>query len=44
MGGEAVYNDISKGMLRADGPAFDDEEQMRAFWREWDRRIAVKEA
>ena len=44
VGGEAVYNDISKGMLRADGPAFDDEEQMRAFWREWDRRIAVKEA
>ena len=41
VGGEALYNDISKGMLRADGPAFDDEAQMRAFWREWDRRIAA---
>ena len=41
VGGEALYNDISKGMLRAEGPAFDDEAQMRAFWREWDRRIAA---
>ena len=41
VGGEAVYNDISKGMHRPEGPSFDDEEQMRAFWREWDRRIAA---
>jgi p-cumate 2,3-dioxygenase alpha subunit len=40
-GSEAACNDISKGMLRADGPSFDDEEQMRAFWREWDRRLAA---
>jgi p-cumate 2,3-dioxygenase alpha subunit len=41
---EAQYNDISKGMARADGPSFDDEEQMRAYWREWDRRLAMAEA
>jgi p-cumate 2,3-dioxygenase alpha subunit len=40
---EAAYNDISKGMLREEGPSFDDEEQMRAFWREWDRRISMAE-
>jgi p-cumate 2,3-dioxygenase alpha subunit len=34
---EAGWNDISKGMLRAD-PFGDDENQMRAFWREWARR------
>ena len=39
--GEARFNDISEGMLRAEGPSFDDEEQMRAFWREWDRRLAA---
>ena len=44
VGGDALYNDISKGMHRAEGPSFDDEEQMRAFWREWDRRIAAVEA
>ncbi len=44
VGGEAVYNDISKGMNRSDAPSFDDEEQMRAFWREWDRRISAVEA
>ena len=44
VGGEALYNDISKGMSRPEGPAFDDEEQMRCFWREWDRRIAAAEA
>ncbi|MFD2580186.1 aromatic ring-hydroxylating dioxygenase subunit alpha [Novosphingobium colocasiae] len=44
VGGEAVYNDISKGMNRSDTPSFDDEEQMRAFWREWDRRISAVEA
>lgn len=43
-GSEAVYNDISKGMNRAEAPSFDDEEQMRAFWREWDRRISAVEA
>lgn len=42
-GGEALYNDISKGMNRADAPSFDDEEQMRCFWREWNRRVAVAE-
>ncbi len=42
VGGEALYNDISKGMSR-DVPSFDDEEQMRCFWREWDRRIAAAE-
>ena len=42
--GEALYNDISKGMSRADGASFDDEEQMRCFWREWDRRLALVEA
>ena len=41
---DAQYNDISKGMARADGPSFDDEEQMRAYWREWDRRLALAEA
>jgi p-cumate 2,3-dioxygenase alpha subunit len=34
---EAGWNDISKGMLRAD-PFTDDEHQMRAFWREWAKR------
>jgi len=32
------WNDISKGMLKEQA-SFDDECQMRAFWREWDRRI-----
>ncbi len=41
VGGDALYNDISKGMNRAEGPSFDDEEQMRAFWREWDRRVSA---
>lgn len=34
---EVGWNDISKGMLRAE-PFGDDESQMRAFWREWARR------
>ena len=34
---ETGWNDISKGMLRAE-PLGDDEEQMRGFWREWARR------
>jgi p-cumate 2,3-dioxygenase subunit alpha len=42
--GEAQFNDISKGMLREGGPSFDDEAQMRGFWREWDRRLAMAEA
>jgi p-cumate 2,3-dioxygenase alpha subunit len=37
---EAPYNDLSKGMSREGEAAYDDELQMRAFWREWDRRIA----
>ncbi len=39
-----MFNDISKGMLREGGPAFDDEAQMRAFWLEWDKRLAEAEA
>ncbi|MFM2100980.1 MAG: hypothetical protein RLZZ366_2519 [Pseudomonadota bacterium] len=42
--GGAMYNDISKGMLRDGGPDFDDEAQMRAFWVEWDRRLQEAEA
>jgi p-cumate 2,3-dioxygenase alpha subunit len=38
--GEAGWNDISRGMLK-DVPASDDEEQMRVFWREWNRRVAT---
>ena len=34
----APWNDISRGMLK-DQPASDDEEQMRTFWREWNRRM-----
>lgn len=33
---EVEWNDISKGMLR-DIPETTDEEQMRAFWRQWNR-------
>jgi p-cumate 2,3-dioxygenase alpha subunit len=36
---EAPWNDISKGMPRGAEPRTDDEEQMRCFWREWDRRV-----
>ena len=35
----AGWNDISKGMGQ-DPVISNDEEQMRVFWREWDRRIA----
>ncbi|MBT3565486.1 MAG: Rieske 2Fe-2S domain-containing protein [Gammaproteobacteria bacterium] len=35
----AGWNDISKGMGQ-DPIISNDEEQMRIFWREWDRRIA----
>ena len=41
---EAQYNDISRGMLREGGSAYDDELQMRAFWNEWDRRLQESEA
>jgi p-cumate 2,3-dioxygenase subunit alpha len=41
--GEAPYNDISKGMLREGGASFDDEDQMRAFWIEWNRRLKEAE-
>ncbi len=41
---EAAWNDISKGMPRGANARTDDEEQMRCFWREWDRRIAQGDA
>jgi p-cumate 2,3-dioxygenase subunit alpha len=44
VGDAAAYNDISKGMLREGGAQFDDEMQMRAFWTEWDFRLAQSEA
>ncbi|MEO8723045.1 MAG: aromatic ring-hydroxylating dioxygenase subunit alpha [Sphingobium sp.] len=34
----APWNDISRGMRR-EQPRADDEAQMRAFWREWNRRM-----
>ncbi|MES1990995.1 MAG: aromatic ring-hydroxylating dioxygenase subunit alpha [Pseudomonadota bacterium] len=36
--GEAGWNDISKG-LNQERPTNEDEVQMRAFWREWSRRM-----
>ena len=36
--GEAAWNDISKGLNR-ETPNIEDEVQMRAFWREWSRRV-----
>jgi p-cumate 2,3-dioxygenase alpha subunit len=39
---EVEWNDISKGMNR-ENPQANDEVQMRAFWREWNRRIVGKE-
>ncbi|MFI4974140.1 MAG: Rieske 2Fe-2S domain-containing protein [Caulobacterales bacterium] len=38
---EAAWNDISKGMPRGAAARTDDEEQMRCFWREWDRRVGA---
>lgn len=35
---EAGWNDISKGLNR-EHPTIEDEVQMRAFWREWSRRV-----
>ena len=37
------WNDISKG-YQSDEPQVDDEAQMRAFWREWQRRLAAQPA
>ncbi len=42
--GGALYNDISKGMMRPEGAQYDDELQMRAFWLEWERRLRASEA
>jgi len=36
----AGWNDISKGYL-SETPQVDDEAQMRAFWREWHRRLTA---
>ena len=41
---EVEFNDISKGMLRDGGASYDDEKQMRAFWREWERRLKDSES
>jgi p-cumate 2,3-dioxygenase alpha subunit len=38
---EAQWNDISKGMPRGADARVEDEEQIRCFWREWDRRVAA---
>lgn len=38
----APWNDISRGMLK-DEPLGDDEAQMRAFWREWNRRMEANQ-
>ena len=38
---EAAWNDISKGMPRGADARTDDEEQIRCYWREWDRRMAL---
>jgi p-cumate 2,3-dioxygenase alpha subunit len=38
---EVPWNDISKGMPRGKDAQHEDEEQMRCFWREWDRRMAA---
>ncbi|HEX5805789.1 MAG TPA: aromatic ring-hydroxylating dioxygenase subunit alpha [Macromonas sp.] len=38
---EASWNDISKGMGK-EVAAYDDEEQMRAFWRQWYAVLAKK--
>ena len=40
---EVEWNDISKGMNR-EHPQANDENQMRAFWREWNRRIEKAES
>lgn len=40
---EVGWNDISKGMNR-ENPQANDEAQMRAFWRQWNKRITELEA
>jgi p-cumate 2,3-dioxygenase alpha subunit len=40
---EAGWNDISKGLNR-EHPNIEDEVQMRAFWREWSRRVEGERA
>ena len=39
---EVEWNDISKGMIR-EQPESNDEEQMRAFWRQWNEVMSKKE-
>lgn len=39
---EVEWNDISKGMMR-EQPESNDEEQMRAFWRQWNIVMTKKE-
>ena len=41
---EVEWNDISKGMNRDGQPHATDEEQMRSFWRQWNKIIAKQEA
>jgi p-cumate 2,3-dioxygenase alpha subunit len=38
---ETGWNDLSRGMMRGDKALVGDERQMRAFWREWDRRMGA---
>jgi p-cumate 2,3-dioxygenase subunit alpha len=40
---EVEWSDISKGMMR-EQPESNDEEQMRAFWRQWNTVMSKKEA
>ena len=40
---EVRWNDISKGMSQAT-PAMTDEEQMRAFWKQWNARMTAMQA
>jgi p-cumate 2,3-dioxygenase alpha subunit len=40
---EVAFNDISKGMGK-EVPSYDDEAQMRAYWKEWSRRMEGVEA
>lgn len=35
---EAAWNDVSRGMLKAD-PETIDEHQIRVFWRRWHERV-----
>ena len=37
--GGVEWNDISRGMARE--PQANDEEQMRAFWRQWNQQITA---